>query len=139
MSSARHRRSLQSYRHIALETQALSASPTQLITLLMDGALVAMRKAKRFMQAGDVRGRGASISKAIDIVESGLKASVKRDEGKAGSSLADNLIATYDIVVHHLLQANLHARVENLDVAEQMLSNVREAWQKAVGVADSVS
>jgi len=138
MTYAQRPSSIQRYTDVGLQTQVLGASPTQLITLLMDGALAAMRKARLFMRAGNIQGRGASISKAIDIVESGLKASVKRGAGKAADSLADNLITTYDAIVHHLLQANLTASQERLDLAEQLLGNIRQAWQEATGAADTM-
>jgi len=151
-----NRQSVKHYTDIGLQTQVLGASPTQLIALLMDGALAAIRKARLFMQAGNIQGRGASISKAIEIVESGLKASVKRGAGKTADSLADNLITTYDAIVHHLLQANLSAgdaldkssgqalvqsipSLERLDLAEQLLGNIRQAWQEATGAADAAS
>jgi len=124
-----YRKSVQRYTDVGLETQVLGANPAQLITLLMEGALAAMRKARLFMQAGNIQGRGASISKAIDIVESGLKASVKKCAGT--DSLADNLITTYDAVVHHLLQANLKASVESLDVAQTLLDGICQAWKEA--------
>jgi len=125
------RKPLQRYADVALQTTVLGASPTQLITLLMDGALAAMRKARLLLQAGDVGGRGMAISKAIDIIESGLKASVKTGQGgKAGDSLAQNLITTYDAIVHHLLQANLNANAQSLELAQTLLQTVRDAWNQ---------
>jgi len=127
-----HRQSAQRYADVALQTAVLGAGPAQLITLLMDGALAAMRKASLLLQAGDVQGRGAAISKAIDIVESGLKASVKTPQGdKTVDSLAEKLITTYDAVVFHLLQANLRASADSLDLAHTLLENVRDAWCQA--------
>jgi len=138
MTYAQRPSSIQRYTDVALETSVLSASPTQLITLLMDGALAAMRKARLFMQAGNIQGRGASISKAIDIVESGLKASVQKRDG--ADSLAENLITTYDAIVYHLLQANLNASPESLDLAETLLDGICQAWKdttQAAGAARS--
>lgn len=126
---ARRRQSVQAYANIGLETQVLSASPERLITLLFDGARAAMMKARLHMENGNLEGRGMALSKAIDIVDSGLKASVDQE---AGGELAKNLVATYDLVIRNLLLANLNADPEKLALAEQLLTNVAEAWRLAV-------
>ena len=131
---ARRRQSVQAYANIGLETQVLSASPERLITLLFDGARAAMMKARLHMENGNLEGRGMALSKAIDIVDSGLKASVDQE---AGGELAKNLVATYDLVIRNLLLANLNADLEKLALAEQLLTNVAEAWRQAVDPARS--
>jgi len=132
------RQSARRYADIALQTRVLSASPVQLITLLMEGALAAMRKAGLHLQEGNVAARGAAISKALDLVESGLKASVKREAGDgAVNHMAEQLMTTYDAVAHHLLQANLTASQESLDLAQSLLANIHQAWQQATGAMDA--
>jgi len=133
------RPAVQRYADVGLQTRVFSANPTQLITLLMDGALAAIRKARIFMRAGNIQARGAAISKAIAIIDSGLKASVKKGQGKIVDDLADNLMTTYDAIVHHLLQANLTVSVQGLDLAEQLLDNIRQAWQEATGAVSATS
>jgi len=132
MGGARHA-SVGQYNKVGLQTAVLSASPAQLIALLMDGALAAMRRAALLLEAGDVQGRGAAISKAIEIVDAGLKASVQPGENKVQASLAENLSTTYDAIVHHLLQANLTASAQSLELAQTLLANVRDAWKDATG------
>lgn len=126
--SYRGQKSVGSYASIGLETEVLSATPEQLITLLMNGALAAIGKAKLHMQANNIQGRGESISKAIDIVDSGLKASVNRE---AGGELAVNLVTTYELIVRHLLLANLNASIESLTLAERLLTDISQAWKEA--------
>lgn len=70
-----------------------------------------------------------SISKAIDIVDSGLKASVDKN---TGGELATNLIATYDLIIRNLLLANLNNDPEKLALAERMLVDIGSAWREAV-------
>ncbi|WP_397475607.1 flagellar export chaperone FliS [Pusillimonas sp.] len=125
---ARGSRSVGAYASIGLETQVLSATPEQLITLLFDGALAAIAKAGLYMQNGDIQGRGNAISKAIDIVDSGLKASLDME---AGGELSRNLAATYELIVYNLLQANLHADAEKLELAKQLLGDIGDAWRTA--------
>ncbi|HEU0230964.1 MAG TPA: flagellar export chaperone FliS [Burkholderiaceae bacterium] len=123
-------RSAQAYADIGLETRVSSATPEQLITLLFDGALAAIAKARLYLHNGDTSGRGKALSNAIDIVESGLKASIDTD---AGGDLANNLVAVYDTVVRHLLLANMNADAANLDVAERLLADIGGAWRDIAG------
>lgn len=124
-----HRRqSAQSYASVGLETEVLSASPTQLITLLFNGARAAILRARLHMENGNVAERGKAISKAIDIVESGLKAAVNKE---AGGEVAESLITAYDLITYNLLQANLRGSAEKLDNAERMLVEISDAWKQA--------
>lgn len=128
----RHR-SAQSYANIGLETEVLSASPERLISLLMQGALAAMSKAMLHMQHGNHDGRRLAISKAIDIVDSGLKASVNRE---AGGEVSTSFVDSYDLIIRHLLLANLNDSQENLGIAQQMLSSISQAWHEATTSAN---
>jgi len=121
------------YHRVGLQTAVLSADPAQLIALLMDAALAAMRRAALLLEAGNVQERGAAISKAIEIVDSGLKASLQPGQSKAQASLAENLTITYDAIVHHLLQANRSASAQSLELAQTLLGNLRDAWKDATG------
>lgn len=122
------RHSAQAYANVGLETQVFSASPERLITLLFDGALSAIAKARLHLQLGNIAERGMAISKAIDIVDSGLKASVDQE---AGGEVAKNMVATYELVLYHLMQANLHADEEKLILAETVLKEISSAWREA--------
>lgn len=125
---ARGRHSAQAYASIGLETKVLSATPEQLITLLFDGALAAVAKAQLHLQNGNIAERGNAISKAIDIVDSGLKASIDME---AGGELPRNLAATYELIIANLLQANLHGDADRLQLAKQLLTDIGDAWRTA--------
>lgn len=126
------RQSAQAYANIGLETEVLSASPEHLITLLFNGAQAAILKARLHMQNGDIQGRGKALSKAIDIVDSGLKASVDQE---VGGELATNLVASYELIIRNLLLANLNADLEKLALAERILVDLSSAWRMAVDPA----
>ena len=125
----RRQHSVQAYANIGLETEVLSASPEHLITLLFNGAQAAIMKARLHMENGNIEGRGMAISKAIDIVDSGLKASV---DPTTGGELAKNLVATYELIIRNLLLANLNADLEKLALAERLLVDISSAWRSAV-------
>ncbi|NYT80985.1 flagellar export chaperone FliS [Alcaligenaceae bacterium] len=125
----KRRHSVQAYANIGLETEVLSASPEHLITLLFNGAQAAILKAKLHMENNNLEGRGMAISKAIDIVDSGLKASVDLE---AGGEVAKYLVASYELIIRNLMLANLHADAAKLDLAGQMLKDISGAWRSAV-------
>ena len=121
--------SVRSYADIGLETQVLSASPERLITLLYLGARAAIGQARIHLQEGRVAERGAAISKAIKIVDEGLKTGLNME---AGGEIAANLARLYDYIVRTLLTANLKADTEQLDIADRLLADLAEAWQTSI-------
>ncbi len=121
--------SARTYAQVGLETEVLSASPEHLITLLFNGARTAILQARLHMEQGNVAGRGQSLSKAIDIVDSGLKMAVDTEKG---GELARNLVATYDLILQNLMLANLRNDAEKLTLAERMLTNIADAWRSNV-------
>lgn len=121
--------SVRPYADIGLETQVLGASPERLITLLYLGARAAIGQARIHLQEGRVAERGAAISKAIKIVDEGLKTGLNME---AGGEIAANLARLYDYIVRTLLTANLKADTEQLDIADRLLADLAEAWQTSI-------
>ncbi len=121
--------SVRSYAEIGLETQILGASPERLISLLYMGARAAIGQARLHLQEGRITERGAAISKAIKIVDEGLKTGLNME---AGGEIAANLARLYDYIVRTLLMANLKADPEALETADRLLADLAEAWQTSV-------
>lgn len=125
--------SAKAYGDIALETEVLNATPEQLITLLYRGAHKAISQARLYLMQGKVAERGQAISKAIKIINEGLKVSINKE---TGGELVAELFAVYDHIVFTLLQANLKADEQLLEHADGVLASLAKAWQT---VADSPS
>ncbi|SAI02681.1 flagellar protein [Bordetella ansorpii] len=128
--------SVRSYTDIGLETQVLSAGPERLITLLFNGARAAIAQARIHMEAGRIAERGAAISKATRIVEEGLKQGLNME---AGGEIAANLSQLYDFIIRALLTANLKSDPEQLNIADQLLSELADAWQQSVDAQPSAN
>ncbi|WP_323017913.1 flagellar export chaperone FliS [Castellaniella sp.] len=126
---SRTARATGSYATIGLETEVLSASPERLISLLFRGALTALAQARHHLNNGNIAERGKAISKAIDIVDSGLKAGVDTERG---GEVARLLTASYEIIIRDLMMANLHNDAAKLTTAEKQLSDLADAWYTAV-------
>ncbi len=125
---SRAARTAGAYASVGLESEVLGATPERLISLLFRGALTATAQARLHMGNGRTAERGQSISKAIDIVETGLKASV---DPERGGDVARHLIAAYELIVRNLLQANLNNDPSKLESAEKLLSDLADAWHVA--------
>ena len=121
------RRAIQSYNEVGIETGVHAADPHKLILMLFDGALLALSDAKQHMQRREIAAKGQSVSKAIMIIENGLKASL---DVKAGGELGVRLAALYDYLCDRILRANLHNRPELIDEVSRLLSELRGAWEQ---------
>ena len=119
----------QAYAQIGVESAVMSASQQQLITMLFDGVLSALVRARLFMQDNNQQGKGVSLSKAINIIENGLRVSLD-EESK--DELTQNLIALYSYMVRRLLQANLRNDVSAVEEMEALMRNIADAWKEAL-------
>jgi flagellar protein FliS len=126
------KRGVSAYANVDLETGIASASPHKLIVMLYDGALVALRNAKTNMTAGNIPAKGAAISKAITIIDNGLRVSLDKTSGGA---IAENLDALYEYMGRRLFQANLQNDVAIVDEVHNLLADLRSAW---VQIGDKV-
>ncbi|MEM6051209.1 flagellar export chaperone FliS [Erwinia sp. P7711] len=118
------------YAKIGVESAVMSATPDQLVTLLFDGALSALVRARLFLLDGNIGGKGESLSKAINIIENGLKQGL---EEQSGDELADNLAGLYRYMVHCLIKANLNNDAEAILEVETLLRNIADAWKEVSG------
>lgn len=118
---------IQAYAQVGIESALLSASPHQLVVLLFDGALSAMKKAAILIEQGDIPGKGQALSKAINIISSGLQSGLNHE---VGGDLAANLDNLYDYMIRRLLQANLHNDLTAINEVVELLTNIAEAWKE---------
>lgn len=124
-------RGAQSYAKIGVETGVLAASPHKLIVMLFDGAVVALRTAALHMESGNVPEKGKAISKAIQIIDNGLRASLNK---QAGGQIAEGLDALYEYMSARLLTANLKNDLVILGEVQGLLVDLRDTWN-AIGNA----
>ena len=126
------RRAIMSYNEVGIESGVQAADPHKLILMLYEGALLALADAKRQMLLRETAAKGQSLSKAIMIIENGLKASL---DIKAGGELGERLAALYEYMCDRLLRANLHNRPEIIDEVSRLLNELRGAWEQIAPAA----
>lgn len=118
------------YAKIGVESAVMSASNDQLITLLFDGALSALVRARLFLLEGNTGKKGESLSRAINIIDNGLKLGV--DEA-SDDELTQHLASLYRYMVQRLLRANLDNDAEGIEEVEALLRNIADAWKEVSG------
>lgn len=119
-------RALSTYARTEIETGVAAASPQRLIVMLYEGAIRSVLAAQAALARGDVAARGAAISKAISIIDEGLRPALDLE---AGGEIAANLMALYEYLVHRLLYANLKADEPSLSEALRLLAELKGAWE----------
>ena len=115
------------YAKVGVETGVSSASPHKLIVMLFDGALIAVKTALQCMQNGNIPAKGQAISKAIMIIDNGLRASLNK---KVGGDIAVNLDALYEYMNNQLLLANMNNQAEVIQEVQVLLRDIQGAWEE---------
>lgn len=113
------------YAQVGVETGVVAANPHQLIVMLFDGAITAVKNAIDYMQAGNIEAKGNAISKAIMIIDSGLRASLNKE---VGGQIAENLDSLYEYMSRRLLTANLRNDMGMLQEVLLRLQDIKGAW-----------
>ena len=126
MFGSSHTQGANAYTKVSIETGVIAASPHKLIVMLYDGAIVALGNAAQHMSKGDIPAKGNSISKAIAIIENGLRASLDK---KAGGEIAHSLDALYEYMNNRLLLANAQNQVEGLIEVQNLLKDLKSSWE----------
>lgn len=119
------KRGVGAYATVGLETGVAAASPHKLVVMLYDGVIVALLSAINGIKSSNIGIKGASISKAITIIDNGLRASLDR---KAGGEIAQNLDSLYDYMSRRLLEANIKNDAAIVEEIHGLMSDLREAW-----------
>lgn len=118
-------RSANAYRTVGVETAVSGADPHQLVCLLYQALMQSLGTAKLSLQAGDIAGKGKAISRAVRLIEEGLKAGL--NDAKGGE-LAVNLRGLYDYCIVVLSEANLRNDIKKIDEVIRLVQPVAQAW-----------
>jgi flagellar protein FliS len=114
------------YREVAVKT----ANPLQLVVILYDGAIHALKQAQEHMQRKDISARSRCINRSVAII-SELQACLNLKEG---GEIASSLDRLYDYMKHRIFRANFDQRPEPLAEVVVLLENLRSAWSELVSL-----
>ncbi len=118
------------YADVGLETGVTSANPHRLIVMLYDGAIEAIGDARTHLSNGAQSAKAAAISRAIGIIEQGLRSSLDIERGAAIARQLDEL---YDYMARRLLVASLRNDPAALAEVSALLIDLRSAWVAIAG------
>ena len=121
---------INAYTKVGIETGITGANPHRLVLMLFEGAILAITDAKQHMLRGELAAKGESVSKAIMIINDGLRASL---DVEAGGEIAVKLHALYEYMSSRLLIANFRNQPEALDEVNRLLGGLRGAWEAIDG------
>ena len=126
---------ISAYQRVGVETGVETANPHKLILMLFEGAQEALSKAKMHIRHNEIAEKGAMLSKAIMIIDHGLKASL---DINAGGDMAHKLQALYDYMTNRLLIANIQNDPEIIQEVCNLLIELYDAW-KTIGNSEVAS
>lgn len=130
-----YQQALEQYKSIELQTRIETASPHELIHLLLQGARSHIATAQGNIQRNQVSEKGEHIGKTISIIE-GLRTSLDHE---SGGEIAENLDKLYEYIQRILLKANLDSDVELLTQANNLLGEIHQAWLEIRGTITPAS
>ncbi len=117
---------INAYANVGLETGVVDASPLKLTVMLYEGAITACIQAQQAMQQQNIAQKGASITKAVSIIDNGLRASLNKG---AGGEIANNLDQLYQYMTRSLMQASLHLDANKINEIQHLLMDLKSAWE----------
>jgi len=113
------------YGRIAVESAAMGANQHQLIGMLFAGVTTYIARARAALAQGDMPAKIEASSRAIRLIDEGLKAAVDRKSGEIGESLYQ----LYDYCTRRLLQGQLkHDDAAYAEVAK-LIAQIADAWR----------
>lgn len=113
------------YARVSIETGITAATPHKLIVMLYEGAILSCQSGLAHMQKNEVIEKGAALTKAIMIIESGLRLSLDK---KSGGEIAKSLDMLYEYMGNRLYQAHLKNQPEPINEVIKLLIDIKTAW-----------
>lgn len=113
------------YAQVSMDVAVEAADPHRLILMLYDGATAAIASARGALARKEYGPKGEAISKAINIINDGLIASLNVE---AGGDIAERLAALYEYMSHRLIWANAKNDDSALEEVSTLLLDLRSAW-----------
>ena len=102
------------------------ATPLSLVVMLYDGAIAALQRAVKAIEARNIEEKCKHLKKAMAIITQ-LEGSLNLE---LGGEIAQTLKRFYTIARAQVMKANIENSKEILTTLTQQFSTVREAWDQ---------
>lgn len=115
---------LKAYRSAAVDVRCTDADKRDLVIMMYDGAIEAIRLARVHAERTERRAVSSSVSRALTILN-GLRETL---DVQNGGSVASHLDDFYQFLIRKLVRAGSSTDTVDLAECEDLLGQVREAW-----------
>jgi flagellar protein FliS len=123
---AAYRNAAASYNQVRIESGVPNARPIDLVIMVYEGAIEALAKASAQLRAGDIAAKNITISRAIRIIDEGLRAPLDVRAGDIAANLGD----LYDYMTRRLLQGSARNDAAMIDEVRNLLVELKGAWDE---------
>ena len=123
---AAYRTAASTYNQVQVESGVAGARPIDLVVMVYEGAIEALAKAAAQMRAGDIDAKNRTVTRAIRIIDEGLKAPLDLRAGE----IAANLAELYDYMTRRLLQGSARNDPRIIDEVRDLLLDLKAAWDE---------
>ena len=106
--------------------QILTATPEALTLMLYNGALRFMTEGREALEKKDFEEANISLQKAQNIITE-FRVTLNMEY-----EIAHQLMPLYNYVYDRLVEANLRSDVDKIDEAKHIITELRDAWAKAM-------
>ncbi|RZI44220.1 flagellar export chaperone FliS [Herbaspirillum sp. HC18] len=113
-----------SYHAVNLNSQTASASPVQLVLILMNGLLEELARARAHIAARRYEEKALSLDKCVEILN-GLSSSLDME---SGGEVVVNLARLYDYCAWRLYKAGVDLDPAIVDEVTGLLGTIRQGW-----------
>lgn len=114
-----------SYQSVGLSTETSSASPVQLVLVLMNGLIDEMARVRAHIEARRYEAKGQGIGKCIDLLTA-LSSSLDFELG--GEAVVD-LARLYEYMTVRLNEAGIVMDPGMVDEVTALAGTLRDAWR----------
>lgn len=117
---------LQQYQNTSLETSVSEATPHKLVSMLYEGVLTKIARAKGFTQRKQFKDKAAEIAKVTAILMN-LRSNL---DFESGGEVALNLDSLYEYMNRRILEAGRENSIEKLDEVAELIRTIKEGWDQ---------
>lgn len=115
---------MHSYTQRYRATDVGTVNRVRLVIMMYEGAIAAIRAARRHLEGGNLSRKGTYVNRAGSIVAE-LQSVLDMEKG---GEISRNLDRLYAYVIEQLTEANIENNPAKLAVAERVLSILKEGW-----------
>ncbi len=113
------------YREVGVASAIDGANPHRLVEMLYDGLLESIALARGALRNHNVETKCRNVSRAVRIVDEGLKGAL---DMQSGGELSKNLNLLYVYVSQRLTLANLRNDDKMMQECADLIQPLRDAW-----------